>query len=94
MKQHTIGPWLVNHEGTTDEGDHLRHDFSVQTPLCDHDNEVGLATAKLIAAAPDMLWALENIFFQAHDDDSSEDDLRSLIDSMRSYADTAIKKAK
>jgi len=62
--KHTPGPWKVNHEGTFENNpDHLRHEFSIITPLCDHDNEIGQNTAKLIEAAPELLIRLEELYF-------------------------------
>lgn len=66
MTKHTPGPWRVNHEGTFDNEDHYRHEFSIQTPVCDHDNNIGIATAKLIEAAPDLLEALNEVI-EFHD---------------------------
>jgi hypothetical protein len=102
--KHTPGPWIIStHDDNNQTVIRDTSDAIIANLECDIFRDYGMddeehraiidANAKLIVAAPEMLEALENIFFQAYDDDSTEDDLRSLIDSIRSFADTAIKKA-
>ena len=59
--QHTPGPWNVLHVETRElKTDHFVHQFQVITPnTVEHDNGIGQATARLIAAAPELLEALE-----------------------------------
>lgn len=59
--EHTPGPWSCYHEGTREVNDTFVHTFIVVTPnTVAHDNSIGVETSKLIAAAPDLLQALED----------------------------------
>lgn len=55
--KHTPGPWTVG-------GDNVVYDEKHRDPICDTSfrcDEVSSANSKLIAAAPDLLEALEEI---------------------------------
>ncbi len=55
--------------------------------------EKTLAMARLFAAAPDLLDALERIYFHSYDDDSPLADILADFDRMRDIAHEAITKA-
>jgi hypothetical protein len=95
--KHTAGPWFIN--GPFDD----KSDFFIRATIdgenfdlanlgCDETGNAK-ANARLISCAPEMLEALEFIFLQGVDDDTTEDDMRSMIDQMRTSALNAIQKA-
>jgi hypothetical protein len=66
MSSHTSGPWKV--DGFTKRGTYARisgNDWAyfakVIVRFCDEPSPIGQANARLIAAAPDLLEALEKI---------------------------------
>lgn len=95
--KHTPGPWtnpsdknipqhIIHHEG-------LNGYSTVCYMHLHNDPQLTEANAKLIAAAPELLEALQNVFYQSYDDDTSTEDLMATIDQMRDFAKSAIKKA-
>lgn len=50
--QHTPGPWYLNNDSV-----HIRNGVTVQ-PVTHHMDAQGIADARLISAAPDLLSAL------------------------------------
>jgi len=57
--KHTPAPWRVTHISTHEAPNNHVHTFEVYTdPKNDHNNMIGLANARLIAAAPELLEAL------------------------------------
>lgn len=71
MAQHTPGPWVAdteNHQRWADQYARMVHGPDGKTPIaagCDFNrtdrDEEANANARLIAAAPDLLWALESM---------------------------------
>lgn len=100
--KHTPGPWLYSpHYREHAQGHiYLPNANENEAHTIDLVGAAGMsqeqlnANANLIAAAPDMLEALEFIFFQAIDDDTTEDDIRAMHEQMRAAALRAINKAK
>lgn len=63
--QHTPGPWSVVHLGTREERNVFFHTFNVITPnTVEHNNEIGEANARLIAAAPESTQTLFKTYVQ------------------------------
>lgn len=87
--KHTAGPWLV-HEFQTETTSTITLPDKGEIMVMGENHKVN---ARLIAAAPEMLEALEFIFLQGVDDDTTEDDMRSMIDQMRTASQNAIQKA-
>lgn len=88
-KQHTPGPWRVTHIGTHASPNNHVHTFEVYTdPTNEHDNAIGSANARLIAAAPELLEALKELHVLL--DEHEPNWYLKLHDN---HAKTAIKKA-
>lgn len=56
-------------------------------------NETGLSPRQLAGQRAELLEALNNIFYNAYDDNTSKDDLMVTIDQIRDRAQAAITKA-
>lgn len=93
MVGHTPGPWRVGDAGGTVFGPKGTGSFPevVATVMTTHGRKK--ANARLIAAAPDLLEALEKITQHAFDDDTSVQDILTDFESMRDIARAAIAKA-
>lgn len=91
--QHTPGPWNVLHVETKElKTDHFVHQFQIITPnTVEHDNGIGQATARLIAAAPELLEACVKAFDNLRNGESKTK--YRLIECLNSLEE-AIKKAK
>ena len=65
MSTHTLGPWTVEYDQSTDAAEHVRAEidgemYDVASLLCDETGRAN-ANARLIAAAPNMLLCLRNV---------------------------------
>lgn len=86
MKKHTPGPWKLS-ENRDYAIESVHGDFLIGHYEVTEDNESqDLANARLIAAAPDLLAALDEIF---HDYE-----IRGMPEELNNRALAAIKKAK
>ena len=84
---HTPGPWVAEDVGAGDwEVNSARNDFHIASPSSHRPNVE--ANARLIAAAPDLLAAAEDLLLWANISDESRD--APLRDKVR----TAIAKAR
>lgn len=95
--QHTPGPWRFHVRHSLHDGpvvDTLAGEFVAST--ADDDSGVGIADAKLIAAAPDMLAALEDLIKLAKIAMglANRDGADFIIDEALSAARSAVAKAK
>lgn len=72
---HTPGPWIATNDGPSQDGDgkyqqwYVRND-EINHPVCQvfHVTKQGEANAKLIAAAPELLEAAEEVMDMYKDD--------------------------
>ena len=98
MMGHTPGPWELDSESlkgdsyTAINGEGWDELATVVTRMlsCDEDSPEGLANARLIAAAPDMLWTLEQVDTYLSPMDGEED----VYAEIRGVIHAAIAKAK
>jgi hypothetical protein len=91
--QHTRGPWDV--DGQFGFLDVVSSKGRIAMIDCDNDDIFGAdieANARLIAAAPDLLAALE--WWQAQMQDDNCDDMGKLLDEMTAKAREAIAQVK
>ena len=71
--KHTKGPWRATHLKTEEAPNNLVHDFQVFTdPDGEHDNGIGLANARLIAAAPELYEAAVIACVEFYDQTNAE----------------------
>ena len=99
MDKHTPGPWIVRTDLQFDHGGAIvsstydcYDNCSNLVAICDVQSMPNAANARLIAAAPDMLAALEIISqsWPAHDSESAS----PVADAMAAKARAAIAKAR
>jgi hypothetical protein len=106
MARHTPGPWKIGQEYGNNQDEIEAADgrcvavvwtrkCAVQTQVREcykPDNEL-MNNAQLIASAPDLLAALEDITQHAFDDDTPIQDIIADMERMRDIARAAIAKA-
>lgn len=99
--KHTPGPWKIN-EGQTYRTTHGALNFTIQqddgsgfsTVICETFSTNNSANAKLIAAAPEILAALNNILHVCGTVNfSSHNQMREAIETTVHLSEEAIKKA-
>lgn len=93
---HTPGPW---HVGLRKPDSYRfiygpRGEEIADCDLITLDRDECIANAGLIAAAPELLEALEDIYYHAYEADSPIDDIMADFDAMRNIARKAVAKAK
>jgi hypothetical protein len=84
MTQHTPGPWFAHNIGLGSNGE-----GPFTYPL-GNDPDKAAANARLIAAAPDMLAALQDIMAESSRDDDDHD----VVATIQGICRAAIAKAK
>lgn len=106
MTKHTPGPWYISETGPRYSinagtgGDSTRHIAMVSSyEKFEEDKEENIANSKLMAAAPDLLEALETILLRIDGRYDSEllvkqGYLGNTLDDIQAYARQAIAKAK
>ena len=106
MNNHTPGPWTFTSEQILDDGVAIHDDircFHLQSGdtvvldgcgCCESPRLDNPADAHLIAAAPDLLEALEHMLHRAHPAYVGNDYMREKLIAARETARAAIAKAK
>lgn len=97
QSQHTPGPWTVETDRGTGGGFHYVNAKEAGETIAQVNilspTSAGRANAQLIAAAPELLRALEEISQHAFDDDTPVEDIVADFERMRTLASEALAKA-
>lgn len=88
MDNFTKGPWIAQKDGVTRDLDGYRSVYIIKTQNTNRQEKE--ANAKLIAAAPELLQALESALIAVENGCETEADKHGLVDVIK----TALKKAK